>query len=197
MDIGINKLDTDGRDLELVLGKTQVRVSGHELKEIIQRAAKYKPALRCDIKFKERHPEEFENFWSPIVFSFSDNEVQALLRESQSETLIDVLRYFRDVYTEGLEEKILGNMASMAAKMLREDIDVREPPSLKKATIAIEEMTESLRKLDRQGSICWKPNILQVEGTKDYKLIFGQATVLLTETEVNALMEEAIKFFPG
>jgi hypothetical protein len=137
MDIGINKLDTDGRDLELVLGKTQVRVSGHELKEIIQRAAKYKPALRCDIKFKERHPEEFENFWSPIVFSFSDNEVQALLRESQSETLIDVLRYFRDVYTEGLEEKILGNMASMAAKMLREDIDVREPPSLKKATIAI------------------------------------------------------------
>jgi hypothetical protein len=58
-------------------------------------------------------------------------------------------------------------------------------------------MTESLRKLDRQGSICWKPNILQVEGTKDYKLIFGQATVLLTETEVNALMEEAIKFFPG
>ena len=60
------------------------------------------------------------------LLSLSDRDIQTLLREVSSETLLVALRGAED----GVRNKIMGNMSKRAAELLRDDLEAMPPVKL-------------------------------------------------------------------
>lgn len=96
------------------------------------------------------------------MFVFEDlvdvdnRDIQTLLREITSESLVVALKGSDDI----LKEKIFSNMSKRAAGMLREDIEERGPVKLKEVEFAKKEILIVARKLAESGDISLgKPGI--------------------------------------
>jgi flagellar motor switch protein FliG len=78
-----------------------------------------------------------------------DRGIQALLREIQSESLIVALKGA----DQGLREKILKNMSTRAAEMLREDLEAKGPVRLSEVEAEQREILKIVRRLADEGQL--------------------------------------------
>ena len=83
------------------------------------------------------------------VNELDDRAIQTLLREVQSESLIVALKGA----DAGLREKILKNMSSRAAEMLREDLEAKGPVRLSEVEAEQREILKVVRRLADEGQI--------------------------------------------
>ena len=89
------------------------------------------------------------------MFTFDDVEkiddkgIQALMKEVQSESLVNALTGA----TPGLRDKIFRNMSSRAAETLKEDLDSRGPVRLSEVEAEQKEMLKIVRRLVDEGQI--------------------------------------------
>ncbi len=86
----------------------------------------------------------FEN-----LLGVSDRDIQTLLREVSSETLLVALRGA----DEGVRNKILGNMSKRAAELLRDDLEAMPPVKLSDVETAQKEIMSSAKRLAEAGEI--------------------------------------------
>jgi len=86
----------------------------------------------------------FEN-----LLGVSDRDIQTLLREVSSETLLVALRGA----DEGVRNKILGNMSKRAAELLRDDLEAMAPVKLSDVETAQKEIMSSAKRLAEAGEI--------------------------------------------
>lgn len=86
----------------------------------------------------------FEN-----LMGVSDRDIQTLLREVSSETLLVALRGA----DEGVRNKILGNMSKRAAELLRDDLEAMPPVKLSDVETAQKEIMSSAKRLAEAGEI--------------------------------------------
>lgn len=78
-----------------------------------------------------------------------DRGIQLMLREVQSESLVIALKGA----TPELRERILANMSSRAAEMLREDLDARGPVRVSEVEAEQKELLKIVRRLADEGQI--------------------------------------------
>jgi flagellar motor switch protein FliG len=78
-----------------------------------------------------------------------DKSIQQVLREVQSESLVIALKGASDA----LKEKILKNMSSRAAEVLRDDLESRGPVRLKEVEAEQKEILKAVRRLAEEGRI--------------------------------------------
>ena len=83
------------------------------------------------------------------VNDLDDRAIQTLLREVQSESLIIALKGA----DQGLRDKILKNMSSRAAEMLREDLEAKGPVRVSEVEAEQREILKILRRLADEGQI--------------------------------------------
>jgi flagellar motor switch protein FliG len=83
------------------------------------------------------------------VNDLDDRAIQTLLREVQSESLIIALKGA----DAGLREKILKNMSSRAAEMLREDLEAKGPVRVSEVEAEQREILKIVRRLADEGQI--------------------------------------------
>ncbi len=86
----------------------------------------------------------FEN-----LMDIDDRGIQALLKEVQSESLVLALKGA----APDLRDKILKNMSSRAAEMLREDLESRGPVRLSEVEAEQKEILKIVRRLSDEGQI--------------------------------------------
>ena len=86
----------------------------------------------------------FEN-----LMDIDDRGIQALLKEVQSESLVVALK----AATPDLRDKILKNMSSRAAEMLKEDLESRGPVRLSDVEAEQKEILKVVRRLADEGQI--------------------------------------------
>jgi len=86
----------------------------------------------------------FEN-----LMDIDDRGIQAMLKEVQSESLVLSLKGANP----DLRDKILRNMSSRAAEMLKEDLESRGPVRLSEVEGAQKEMLKIVRRLADEGQI--------------------------------------------
>ena len=79
-----------------------------------------------------------------------DNQsVQALLRETSSDTLLLALKGADDA----MREKFFSNMSKRAAEMLRDDLEAKGPVRLSEVEMAQKEILSIARRLSEEGQI--------------------------------------------
>ena len=83
------------------------------------------------------------------LIEVDDQSIQALLRETSSETLLLALKGSDD----GLKEKFFKNMSKRAAEMLRDDLEVKGPVRLSEVEISQKEILGIARRLAEEGQI--------------------------------------------
>lgn len=83
------------------------------------------------------------------LVDIDDRDIQTILREITSESLVVALKGSNDA----LKEKIFGNMSKRAAGMLREDIEERGPVRLREVDYAKREILFVARRLAEAGDI--------------------------------------------
>jgi flagellar motor switch protein FliG len=83
------------------------------------------------------------------LLSLSDRDIQTLLREVSSETLLVALRGAED----GVRNKIMGNMSKRAAELLRDDLEAMPPVKLSDVETAQKEIMASAKRLAEAGEI--------------------------------------------
>ncbi len=83
------------------------------------------------------------------LIEVADQSIQALLRETSSETLLLALKGSDD----GLKEKFFKNMSKRAAEMLRDDLEVKGPVRLSEVEISQKEILGIARRLAEEGQI--------------------------------------------
>ncbi|HUW26444.1 MAG TPA: flagellar motor switch protein FliG [Gallionella sp.] len=86
----------------------------------------------------------FEN-----VLDIDDRDIQLILREVQSESLIVALKGA----SEELREKIFKNMSQRAAEMMREDLEFKGPVRLSEVESNQKEILKIVRRLSDEGQI--------------------------------------------
>lgn len=86
----------------------------------------------------------FEN-----LLGVSDRDIQTLLREVSSETLLIALRGA----DEAVRNKILSNMSRRAAELLRDDLEAMPPVKLADVEAAQKEIMSSAKRLAEEGQI--------------------------------------------
>jgi flagellar motor switch protein FliG len=86
----------------------------------------------------------FEN-----LMDVDDRGIQALLKEVQSESLVLALKGA----APDLRDKILRNMSSRAAEMLKEDLESRGPVRLSEVEAEQKEILKIVRRLSDEGQI--------------------------------------------
>lgn len=79
----------------------------------------------------------------------SDRDIQALLREVSSETLVMAMKGA----DEALKEKIFKNMSKRAGEMLRDDLEAKGPVRLSEVEAAQKEILAVARRLSESGDI--------------------------------------------
>ncbi len=90
-----------------------------------------------------------------LMFTFDnlldvdDMGIQRLLRDVNSETLVLALKGA----DSGLRDKVLNNMSSRAAEMLRDDMENRGPARVSDVEAAQKEILEVTRRLADEGEI--------------------------------------------
>jgi flagellar motor switch protein FliG len=83
------------------------------------------------------------------VMDLDDRGIQTLLREVQSESLIVALKGA----DQALRDKILKNMSSRAAEMLREDLEAKGPVRVSEVEAEQREILKIIRRLADEGQI--------------------------------------------
>lgn len=83
------------------------------------------------------------------LMEIDDRDIQTILREITSESLVIALKGSDDA----LKEKIFSNMSKRAASMLREDIEERGPVKLREVEYAKKEILFVARRLAEAGDI--------------------------------------------
>lgn len=83
------------------------------------------------------------------LLDISDRDIQALLREVSSETLIVALRGA----DESVRDKILRNMSSRAAALLRDDLEIMPPVRLSDVEAAQKEILGTVKRLAEAGEL--------------------------------------------
>lgn len=83
------------------------------------------------------------------LLDIDDRDIQTILREITSESLVVALKGSDDA----LKEKIFSNMSKRAAGMLREDIEERGPVRLREVNFAKKEILDIARRLASAGDI--------------------------------------------
>ena len=83
------------------------------------------------------------------LISLSDRDIQTLLREVSSETLLVALRGAEP----GIRNKIMGNMSKRAAELLRDDLEAMPPVKLSDVETAQKEIMASAKRLAEAGEI--------------------------------------------
>lgn len=86
----------------------------------------------------------FEN-----LLGLSDRDIQALLREVSSETLLVALRGA----DEAVRRKIMGNMSKRAAELLRDDLEAMPPVKLSDVETAQKDIMATAKRLAEAGEI--------------------------------------------
>lgn len=100
-----------------------------------------------------------------LMFTFDnlveidDRDIQVLLREISSETLILALKGAND----DIREKVFRNMSRRAAEMLRDDLDVRGPVRLSEVHKAQKDVVSIARQMAEVGEI-----VLGGRGSEEY-----------------------------
>lgn len=126
------------------------------------------------------------------IIMLTDDETKEMLRRISSKTLMPLLRYFRDIGENEAEIKITNNMATSAAQVMRNNLNrYKHKISDNDAHKVIMDMTDLLEEMDKEGLVSWEPNILQSGNPDEYQLIFGQTSILLSETETYSFLEQA------
>ena len=105
-------------------------------------------------KIKEADPELGNKIEEMMVvfeslISLSDRDIQTLLREVSSETLLVALRGAEP----GIRNKIMGNMSKRAAELLRDDLEAMPPVKLSDVETAQKEIMASAKRLAEAGEI--------------------------------------------
>ena len=83
------------------------------------------------------------------LIDVDDQSVQALLRETSSDTLLLALKGA----DEGMKEKFFKNMSKRAAEMLRDDLDAKGPVRLSEVEMAQKEILGIARRLAEEGQM--------------------------------------------
>ena len=83
------------------------------------------------------------------LLDLEDRDIQLLLREVQSETLVVALKGASDA----LQDKIFRNMSQRAAEMLREDLEAKGPVRLSEVEAEQREMLRIARRLAGEGLV--------------------------------------------
>ena len=86
----------------------------------------------------------FEN-----LLNLSDRDIQALMREISSETLMMALRGA----DEAVRNKIMGNMSRRAAELLRDDLENMPPVKLSDVEAAQKDIMSTAKRLAEAGEI--------------------------------------------
>ena len=90
-----------------------------------------------------------EMFVFEDLLDIDDREIQSLLREVQSESLIVALRGA----PEALREKIFKNMSQRAAEMLRDDLEAKGPVRIAEVEAEQKEILKIVRRMAEEGTI--------------------------------------------
>jgi flagellar motor switch protein FliG len=93
--------------------------------------------------------DDDEMFVFENLMDVDDRGIQALLKEVQSESLVLALKGA----APDLRDKILRNMSSRAAEMLKEDLESRGPVRLSEVEAEQKEMLKIVRRLADEGQI--------------------------------------------
>ncbi len=83
------------------------------------------------------------------LIQVDDRGIQTLLREVSTDQLLVALRGV----SEGLKEKIFGNMSKRAAEMLRDDLEAAPPTKLSEVELAQKDILSIAKKLSESGEM--------------------------------------------
>lgn len=83
------------------------------------------------------------------ILDIADRDIQAILKEVQSDALILALKGAK----EELREKFFKNMSSRAAETMREDLETKGPVKLSEVEKSQREVLMTIRKLADAGTI--------------------------------------------
>jgi len=83
------------------------------------------------------------------LINVDDRGIQTLLREVSTDQLLVALRGVSD----GLKEKIFGNMSKRAAEMLRDDLEAAPPTKLSEVELAQKDILSIAKKLSESGEM--------------------------------------------
>ncbi len=83
------------------------------------------------------------------LINVDDRGIQTLLREVSTDQLLVALRGV----SEGLKEKIFGNMSKRAAEMLRDDLEAAPPTKLSEVELAQKDILTIAKKLSESGEM--------------------------------------------
>lgn len=83
------------------------------------------------------------------LINVDDRGIQTLLREVSTDQLLVALRGVSD----GLKEKIFGNMSKRAAEMLRDDLEAAPPTKLSEVELAQKDILTIAKKLSESGEM--------------------------------------------
>lgn len=83
------------------------------------------------------------------LINVDDRGIQTLLREVSTDQLLLALRGV----SEGLKEKIFGNMSKRAAEMLRDDLEAAPPTKLSEVELAQKDILSIAKKLAESGEM--------------------------------------------
>lgn len=93
------------------------------------------------------------------LLEISDRDIQTILREISSESLVVALKGAE----EALKEKIFNNMSKRAAEMLRDDLEAKGPVKVSDVETAQKEILSIARRLAESGDIS-----LGASGSEEY-----------------------------
>jgi len=83
------------------------------------------------------------------LINVDDRGIQTLLREVSTDQLLVALRGV----SEGLREKVFGNMSKRAAEMLRDDLEAAPPTKLSEVELAQKDILSIAKKLSESGEM--------------------------------------------
>ena len=120
----VRQASADGERIEL-----RIEVDGAALIAQLTPAALQTLGLQCVALMPQLAPqytvagsEDAYRLPARLIRELDDRSIQILLRECQSDTLIDFLWYMKDV---ALLKLVLRNLSQRAAEMMMDDLDVR------------------------------------------------------------------------
>lgn len=171
-------LSGNGNDL------AQIELTPTALQSLVLQALANMP----DLEPRYTVPDLAEAYRRParILLEFDDRSIQLLLRETQSDTLLNFLWYMAD---GALIKRILDNMSGRAAEMLMDDLNEtwfgKNPDTVldvfaRRGQAAIAEIMSLCEKLIAEGQM---PNFLEH--------LIPEETPNLTAEEVDALLTPA------
>ena len=83
------------------------------------------------------------------LIHLDDRSIRALLKEISNDELLLSLK----TASEGLRNKIFGNLSQRAAEMLKEDMEVMGPVKVRDVEMAQQNIIKTARRLEEEGKI--------------------------------------------